>query len=124
MDGLLEANHNQDVGQGEEGFGTAVEPIDIGQLRIVLRFGIDSGGNRDEHEDEEKIEPTEREFGGLRGFSEKPEEAEVGEQGEGEEGFFGHDFWGLFRCDVLGVSLRFGIAPDPPGGSHHGAVAD
>ncbi len=88
LDRLLETNHHEDIGDGEEGLGTAMEPIDIGQFRIVLGFGVDSGGNGDKDEDEEKIKPTEREFGGLLGFGEKPEEAEVGEEREGEERFF------------------------------------
>ncbi len=87
---LLEANHHEDIGQGQERFGTAMEPIDIRQFRIVLGFGIDSSGNRDEDEDQQEVEPPQREFGRLAGLREEPEEAEVGEEGEGEEGFFLH----------------------------------
>jgi hypothetical protein len=88
---LLEPNHDQDIGQGQEGFGTAMEPIDIGQFRIVLGFGVDPSGNRHDDEDQQEIEPPQGEFGGLAGLGEEPEEAEVGEEGEGEEGFFLHE---------------------------------
>jgi hypothetical protein len=103
-----------------------VEPVYIGQFGVVNVSGVEARWNGDGNKHQQKREAGLDEFGGLLRFGEEPEEAEVGEEGEGEEGFFGHGEEGRKKREEgrkkLGLGL--GVAIDPPGGGHQGDVAD
>jgi hypothetical protein len=43
--GRFEAQHYQDVGEGKERFGGAMEPVHISQGLAVNLLGIDASGN-------------------------------------------------------------------------------
>jgi hypothetical protein len=90
LDGFGEADHDDDIGEGEEGFGAAVEPVYIGEFGVVDVSGIEARWNGDGDKHQQEGEAGLDKFGGLLRFGEEPQEAEVGEEGEGEEGFFGH----------------------------------
>jgi hypothetical protein len=89
-DGLPKSENNQDIGQREKEFRCAVEPVNVSELLSIRDGRVNACWNRNNDKYKEHVKANQGESGRFSRAGEEPEESEIREEGEGEEGFFGH----------------------------------
>jgi hypothetical protein len=89
-DGLPKSENNQDIRQREKEFCCTVEPINVSELLSIRDLRVNACWNCDNDKYKEHVEANQGKSGRFARASEEPEESEIREEGEGEEGFFGH----------------------------------